>query len=191
MTGIRSQSPKRRGRPPLRPGKTKRASFTTRLTADLKQRLERDAAAEGRSLSEEIESRLERSFHVEEERYREFGSELTFHFMKLLSAAVTMTETATGKKWLGEGSAMETTMAALAAMNGILHAYGSASPAAKSRIGEGGAKLGREISRVWLQSAGLSDETIEEAVGGTGLSDETVEEIDEWLLGAPLDTKKS
>ena len=88
MTGIRSQSPKRRGRPPLRPGKTKRASFTTRLTADLKQRLERDAAAEGRSLSE------------------------------------------------------------------------------------------------------VSDETIEEAVGGTGLSDQTVEEIDEWLLGAPLNTKK-
>jgi hypothetical protein len=76
-------------------------------------------------------------------------------------------------------------------MNGILHAYGSASPAANSRIGEGGARLGTEIARVWLKSAGLSKETIEEAAGGTRLTDETVEAIDEWLLGAPLDTKKS
>ena len=57
---------KRRGRPPLDPEKAKRASFNTRLRPALKFALEAAAKKEGRSLSEEIESRLERS--LEEER---------------------------------------------------------------------------------------------------------------------------
>ena len=50
-----------RGRPPLPPGQGKRASFTTRLSNDLKQKLEAEAHAVGRSLSEEIETRLANS----------------------------------------------------------------------------------------------------------------------------------
>ena len=52
---------KQRGRPPLEPGKAKRASFNTRLRPSLKVELETAAKQEGRSLSEEIEFRLERS----------------------------------------------------------------------------------------------------------------------------------
>jgi len=50
----------RRGRPP-KDGEGKRASFNTRIRAALKQDLEAAAAAHGRSLSEEIEARLEQS----------------------------------------------------------------------------------------------------------------------------------
>jgi hypothetical protein len=50
----------RRGRPP-KGGEGKRASFNTRIRDSLKQRLEAAAANAGRSLSEEIEFRLERS----------------------------------------------------------------------------------------------------------------------------------
>jgi hypothetical protein len=53
---------RKRGRPPLPPGQGKRASFTTRLRAALRDRLKEAAANEGRSLSEEIEFRLELSF---------------------------------------------------------------------------------------------------------------------------------
>jgi hypothetical protein len=45
----------------LEPGKAKRASFNTRLRPSLKLALESAAKQEGRSLSEEIEFRLERS----------------------------------------------------------------------------------------------------------------------------------
>jgi hypothetical protein len=58
---------RRRGRPPLPLGEAKRSSFNTRLRAVLKTRLQQAAADEGRSLSEEIEFRLERSFLTEDQ----------------------------------------------------------------------------------------------------------------------------
>src|SRR6516162_1316632 len=67
---------KRRGRPPLDPQKAKRASFNTRLRPALKVALEAAAEKQGRSLSEEIESRLERS--LEEERQLTDALELVF-----------------------------------------------------------------------------------------------------------------
>jgi hypothetical protein len=60
--GAATSKPARRGRPPLKSGEAKRASFNTRLRNALKEQLEESARAAGRSLSEEIESRLERSF---------------------------------------------------------------------------------------------------------------------------------
>jgi hypothetical protein len=55
----------KRGRPPMPPNEVKRASFNTRLRTALKNELERAASDSGRSLSEEIEFRLERSFHTQ------------------------------------------------------------------------------------------------------------------------------
>jgi len=63
---VEGQGQRRRGRPPLTAGEAKRASFNTRLRAGLKNRLETAAQAAGRSLSEEIEFRLERSFEAED-----------------------------------------------------------------------------------------------------------------------------
>jgi len=57
----------RRGRPPLHAGQSKRASFNTRLTPALKDWLEKRAAENGRSLSEEIEYRLHQSRTRDEE----------------------------------------------------------------------------------------------------------------------------
>ena len=55
-------TPKKRiGRPP-KAGVGKRGQFNTRLSNDLKQKLEAEAKDSGRSLSEEIETRLENSF---------------------------------------------------------------------------------------------------------------------------------
>ena len=65
-----------RGRPPLDPGVAKRASFNTRLRPALKLALETAAKQEGRSLSEEIEFRLERS--LDEERHLADALELGF-----------------------------------------------------------------------------------------------------------------
>ena len=57
--GKASAKKRTRGRPPLKPGRGKRSSFNTRITSQLKERLERDAKSAGRSLSEQIERRLE------------------------------------------------------------------------------------------------------------------------------------
>lgn len=54
-----------RGRPKMSEGAAKRAAFNTRLRGQLKSRLEDAARNAGRSLSEEIEARLERSIQFE------------------------------------------------------------------------------------------------------------------------------
>jgi hypothetical protein len=58
------------GRPPMTPGQAKRGTFATRLRPQLKARLEKAALENGRSLSEEIEVRLEESERYAEELHR-------------------------------------------------------------------------------------------------------------------------
>lgn len=65
-------APRRRGRPP-QAGEGKRAFFNTRLRAAVKTALEWSAMEDGRSLSEEIERRLERSLGLDMEIKRDFG----------------------------------------------------------------------------------------------------------------------
>jgi hypothetical protein len=55
----------RRGRPPKTPGEAKRAQFNTRLRPSLKAALDAAARANGRSVSEEVEARLEQSLTLE------------------------------------------------------------------------------------------------------------------------------
>ena len=67
---MEQQPPPKRG--PGRPsqhGEVKRSYFQTRIRESLKQRLEADAAEQGRSLSEEIELRLEESYSLIENRF--------------------------------------------------------------------------------------------------------------------------
>jgi hypothetical protein len=70
MNRMEQQPPAKRrpGRPPKQ-GEIKRAFFQTRIRESLKQRLEEDAAKQGRSLSEEIELRLEASYDRIESRF--------------------------------------------------------------------------------------------------------------------------
>jgi hypothetical protein len=55
-------SPTRRGRPPIPPGQRKSKNFTFRSRGDLHARLADAAAQSNRSISEEIEWRIQRSF---------------------------------------------------------------------------------------------------------------------------------
>jgi hypothetical protein len=54
--------PKRIGRPLKPVGKTKRVSLGLRVIADIKTRLDKAAVKNGRSQSQEAETRLEQSF---------------------------------------------------------------------------------------------------------------------------------
>ena len=91
-----------RGRPPLSPEKRKRNNVTLRLRDELKQQLEERADASRRSLSEEMESRLEDSLkyeHVAADIYRSFGGLETFTVARVLSEVTTALETTSGEDW--------------------------------------------------------------------------------------------
>ena len=82
--------PKRKlGRPPLPLRERKRNNVTTRLRDGLKGDLENAAAEEGRSLSEEIEFRLELSFISEKERlahlHHQFGGFDNYAIAKVMA----------------------------------------------------------------------------------------------------------
>src|SRR3954465_4904348 len=59
------ERPKRRGRPALPPEKGKRYALGLRTTKELRDLLQQAADSSGRSLAQEIEFRLERSFERE------------------------------------------------------------------------------------------------------------------------------
>ena len=62
----------------------------------IKHRLEDSAKDNGRSLSEEIESRLEQSFLMTEEF---FGGRRTFILMRMMADMFQIAETRSGKRW--------------------------------------------------------------------------------------------
>lgn len=57
--------PKRRGRPPKPADERKGANLTFRTRADFRERLEQAAQQSGRSVTEEVELRVERSFEID------------------------------------------------------------------------------------------------------------------------------
>lgn len=78
----------KRGRKPKGEYPDKVAVLSTRITAKLRQQLEDASTRSGRSLSQEIESRLSRSFDREEHIKAAFGDRRNYAFCRLISAFV-------------------------------------------------------------------------------------------------------
>ena len=97
--GKASAKKRARGRPPLEPGRAKRSSFNTRIRSQLKEHLEREAKSAGRSLSEEIEHRLERSMLSDETRFDDFGGETPYRLCQAFTGIAKCTEAITGRSW--------------------------------------------------------------------------------------------
>jgi hypothetical protein len=99
---------KRRGRPP-KDGEGKRTNFNTRLRNSLRVQLEKDALAAGRSLSEEIEARLEHSLSDA----KTWGGQLNTAAHHML-AAVVFTMAGVSRKdpegWLYDPETFETVL---------------------------------------------------------------------------------
>ena len=96
VTIVKKRKP---GRPPSGPYEDKRKTLSTRITAGLRECLEEAAEATGRSLSQEIEFRLEQSFLRETAQYEAFGGEHVDALMRVLGNAVRLIEATGGKKW--------------------------------------------------------------------------------------------
>ncbi len=114
---------KRPGPRPRGPYADKRRTLTTRITDRTRKRLDKAAQATGRSLSQEIEFRLEQSFAEEKTQsfveavavrgvYDSFGREDIFLVARLLSTAIQMIETRTGKIWMDDPEAHRQTQEA-------------------------------------------------------------------------------
>ena len=101
------QTTKSRGRPRLPDDQAKRASFTTRLRGELKQRLEEEAQIARRSLSEEIEFRLETSVLSQDARERLFGGNHNVALAQILGSSVALIETVRGTTWVADSETCE------------------------------------------------------------------------------------
>lgn len=92
----------RRGRP-IKAGATgKSAVFSTRITPELRAALERAAKESGGSLSDEIETRLRRSFQLEDDVRRifaAFGGDQNYAVLRLFAEVMRRLDTATGRRW--------------------------------------------------------------------------------------------
>lgn len=91
-----SQKGARPGPRPRGPYEGKRSTLTTRITEATRKKLEDSARATGRSLSQEIELRLDGSFARDDANYDVFGSRDAYELMRLLGIWATAIE---GKKW--------------------------------------------------------------------------------------------
>ncbi len=94
----------------LPPGKGKRVPLNMRTTRETREKLEKSAAGSGRSLVQEVEYRLERSFAEEPQ------SEIAYRLMRLLGTAMSMVEQQTGK----DITDYETYVAVETAITGVL-----------------------------------------------------------------------
>ena len=115
---------KRMGRPPLPPDEKRLASMGFRPTPEIRARLEAAARTSNRSLSQEIESRLERSFLEESSAKEFFGGTQVFALARLIAAVVSVVEAGTGKTWRDD---RDTHLQVRAAIDKILDSLGPGS----------------------------------------------------------------
>ncbi len=113
MVARTQKARKKRGRPPLPPEAGKRFPLNMRTTKKIRDELQAAAHASGRSLAQEVENRLEQSFRVEKNRYRDFRNKKTYHLMRWFEVALRASEQFTKKSWSTDP---ETFLIALEAM---------------------------------------------------------------------------
>lgn len=77
----------------------RRHSLNTRTTKQLRDRLEAAATASGRSLAQEVEARLEKSFAEEDILLRVFGTPHDMLLLRTIAAALSQIQGTTGTLW--------------------------------------------------------------------------------------------
>ncbi|MBT4589587.1 MAG: hypothetical protein HOC57_09915 [Rhodospirillaceae bacterium] len=87
------------GRPPKGPYAEKRKTLSTRITEGLRLDLEKAAKSTGRSLSQEIEFRLEQSFISEQAKFSEFGGEANYKKFRTFAGVADLVSEVAGKDW--------------------------------------------------------------------------------------------
>ena len=102
------RSPRKPGTPgpqPKGPFHGKRETLTTRITRNTKRRLGQEASASGRSLSQEIELRLETSFVRDDARIEALGGPENLAVMKVIATTLDAISATRGASWLKDDNA--------------------------------------------------------------------------------------
>ncbi|WP_288586490.1 hypothetical protein [uncultured Methylobacterium sp.] len=99
MSETDAEAPKRRGRPAKFAGERTRGPLTVRLRDEIRNDLEQAAIKHGRSLSEEMESRMEASFAFSQYIKQDWGDDV-FRIASALAASLSSIEYWTGCNWL-------------------------------------------------------------------------------------------
>jgi hypothetical protein len=94
------QQPKRKGRPP-KPGDRTRGGLTVRLRDDVRDKLEEAVTYSGRSLSEEIEFRLETSLNEHSVLAEQWGDDVV-RLADTLARVIYHLEYLSGRSWLND-----------------------------------------------------------------------------------------
>ena len=134
-------SERKRGRPPLPPKQRKRNNVTIRLRDDLKSSLQEAGVDQGRSLSEEIEARLEASLLGE----AAFGGRELQTLFRLLGTVAEVIQEQSGKKWNED---WETSIAVRTAWNRLIADVMPPVPLSEKKITARVDKLEAEIPQL-------------------------------------------
>ncbi|MCJ2042972.1 Arc family DNA-binding protein [Methylobacterium sp. J-078] len=118
-----------------------REGVNTRITKDLREKLDAAAEAGGRSVGSEIERRLERSFKFKEELLALLEDERTFHAVAAIALTWMEIETITGRKWY---DSHKTLIAAQAAAGSVVGSIRGADGSTASKAADG-PELSEEI----------------------------------------------
>ncbi|GEP00025.1 hypothetical protein [Methylobacterium haplocladii] len=100
------EAPKKRGRPAKFAGERTRGPLTVRLRDEVRSDLERGAVQNGRSLSEEIETRMEISLAQKNQLRFEWGNDV-FRIATAMAASLSGIEDWAGKRWDEDEQAYE------------------------------------------------------------------------------------
>lgn len=114
------KSPKRVGRPPKNPALGRRINAMFRLNEATRDRLMAAADQSGRSMSEEIERRIDRSFENVDLMMSYFGKPETFKLAHAISMLVRTVESRSGKDWTQDA---ETKFDLSGAISRFFHLY--------------------------------------------------------------------
>ncbi len=103
MKMAKKPSKPRMGRPPLPSGKRRGASMGFRPTPEIREKVEEAAKANGRSMSQEVEHRLERSFTEEANlqwAYKQIiGDEALHRAIMFANLSIRVSQEETGVPW--------------------------------------------------------------------------------------------
>jgi hypothetical protein len=93
----------------------KSSVFSTRIRPDLRKSLERAAKTSGRSLSQEVEYRLRRSFVEDDKIADAFGDRRTYRLMRMISDAIHLSQDyeSAKKNWLDNYSRFHQALAVM------------------------------------------------------------------------------
>ena len=165
---------KRRGRPAKPLGDAARGALTIRLRAEVRADVERASVRYGRSLSEEIESRLEVSFALKQYFRHEVGEDI-FCIANAMASSLSYLEDYKGKGWREDQDTFETFQATV---SNLLKNYRDLKTRAEGRAfptGDFDGKSTNELGQMLAAVGGLAPPRVRKPAPPPERTDEQIE----------------